>query len=187
MEITDIIATTCAPLAVFGGLAWRDARLWRAHDKARKLAEDTTRDEERARRSVGVRHERALNRALDLLHEIKIIACRVVTREELLTAARMDHLDLKKHLNGLAVLASTLPTPVNESLCRCHPAGVANLAEALLATPFPDEAANLDVSPSPLRPEAKAALAGLDQYDVANALVTAIDSAESLVRDHLPL
>ncbi|MEU8002526.1 hypothetical protein AB0B66_15325 [Catellatospora sp. NPDC049111] len=185
--IVSIIAAVCGLLGIAGFLQLGDARNWRRQDEERREVESAARRQDLARRTVGVRHEHALNKALDRLLDLKVIACAVVNGDEVLTARRMEQLDLKEHLNSLNVVASSLPETVRDNLCRCHDGGVAQLAEVLLTTPFPEERVEaMGVVPETWT-KAEVGLVALRQYSAASELVTAIDVAENLVRDHLPV
>ncbi|GIG02110.1 hypothetical protein [Catellatospora citrea] len=185
--VVAVVAAIIGLFGIAGFLQLGDARRWRKQDDERRAGEEAARARDLARRKIGVRHERSLNKALDLMHEIKVIACAVVNRDELLTAGRIDELDLKEHLTALGVLSSTLPDTVKYSLCRCHRGGVSQLAEALMATPFPPDRPRAANSAPESWTKAEVGLAALHQHDAAEELVSAIDAAENLVRDHLPV
>ena len=176
-----ILALIFALPGIAGVFSLKDARRARREDRERQEAKEAEDRAARARRELGVRHEWHLKRALDLLHAIKLVACLVVTREELLTSRRMVKEHLKTHLTDLGVVSSSLPEAVRHTLCRDHTTGVAYLAERLLATPFPEDGAEAMATNSEI------GLAALAQYDAATALVDAIDDAERAVGEHLPV
>ncbi|MEN3308980.1 MAG: hypothetical protein V7603_5182 [Micromonosporaceae bacterium] len=192
VTLTDALALVGAAVAVGGiGLAWRqtliarqsrdDARKWRQQDQDAQATAEAAAADAAQRRRVGVRYRYELTDAQRVLDQLNDIACRVITKQELLTEARKNELHLADLTTRVGDLGSRLPDPLKDLLEGCDSTGdgVHHWAGRLLAAPF-DTA--ITVAPGNRH---DAGMQAITQYEAAISLDRAIDMARETLRDLL--
>lgn len=193
MNLTDALGLLGAVVAVGGiGLAVRqtliarqtrdDARKWRRQDDAEKAATEATAAAAAQRRRIGVRYQYELTEMQRVLDQLNDIACRVITKQELLTDARKNELHLAELTTRVGDLGSRLPDPLKDLVEGCETTGdgVHHWAGELLAAPF-DTA--ITVAPGN---RYEAGMQAITQYEAAINLDQAIHVARETLRDLLP-
>lgn len=182
-----------AAVAVGGiGLAWRqtliarqsrdDARKWRQQDQDAQAAAAAAAADAAQRRRVGVRYRYELTEVQRVLDQLNDIACRVITKQELLTDARKTELQLADLTTRVGDLGSRLPHPLKDLVEGCESTGdgVHHWAGELLAAPF-------DAAITVARGNRnEAGMQAIAQYEAAISLDQAIHGARETLRDLLP-